>query len=179
MTEPQSPYGADQPSDANQPPSFEPPSFATEPPSYASDQAPVYDAGQPLPPPVPPYGGPPPNYGPPPQNYGPPPGYAAPPYGMSPTYMGINPYPQPGAPFGVDAYGRPLSDKSKLTAGLLQLFLGAFGVGRFYLGYTGLGVAQIAVTWLTCGFGAIWPLIDAIMMLTDKVPDAQGRTLRE
>jgi TM2 domain-containing membrane protein YozV len=93
--------------------------------------------------------------------------------------MGNNPYPQPGAPFGVDAYGRPLSDKSKMTAGLLQLFLGSFGVGRFYLGYTGIGIAQIAVSWLTCGIGAIWPLIDAIMMLTDKVPDSVGRTLRE
>ena len=53
-----------------------------------------------------------------------------------------------------------------MTAGLLQIFLGSFGVGRFYLGYTGIGVAQIAVTWLTCGLGAIWPLIDAIMILT-------------
>jgi hypothetical protein len=95
------------------------------------------------------------------------------------------PYGSPGAPpgdpygGGVDAYGRPLSDKSKLTAGLLQIFLGAFGVGRFYLGYTGIGIAQIAVTWLTCGIGGIWPLIDGIMMITGKVPDAEGRTLRE
>jgi TM2 domain-containing membrane protein YozV len=66
-----------------------------------------------------------------------------------------------------------------MTAGLLQIFLGAFGVGRFYLGYTGIGIAQIAVTWLTCGIGAIWPLIDGIMILTDKVPDSVGRTLRE
>jgi TM2 domain-containing membrane protein YozV len=79
----------------------------------------------------------------------------------------------------VDAYGRPLSDKSKLTAGLLQILLGSFGVGRFYLGYTGIGIAQIAVTWLTCGLGGIWPLIDGIMIITGKVPDAEGRTLRE
>ncbi|MCV7400480.1 TM2 domain-containing protein [Mycobacterium fragae] len=94
------------------------------------------------------------------------------------------PYGPPGAPYapygyGVDAYGRPLSDKSKLTAGLLEIFLGSFGVGRFYLGYTGIGVAQIAATWLTCGIGGIWPLIDGIMMLTGKVPDAEGRILRE
>ena len=72
---------------------------------------------------------------------------------MPPPYAGNNPYPQPGAPFGVDAYGRPLSDKSKLVAGLLQLFLGGFGVGRFYLGYTNLGIAQIVVTLVTCGLG--------------------------
>ncbi|MFT4126644.1 MAG: NINE protein [Gordonia sp. (in: high G+C Gram-positive bacteria)] len=70
------------------------------------------------------------------------------------------------------------SDKEKLTAGLLQIFLGGFGVGRFYTGHTGLAIAQIAVTWLTCGFGAIWPLIDGIMMLTGKVTDAQGRPLK-
>ena len=86
-----------------------------------------------------------------------------------------------GAPYGgVDAYGRPLSDKSKLTAGLLQLFLGGFGVGRFYLGYTDIGVFQLLVTVFTCGtLGWVWPLIDAIMILTGKVPDPQGRTLRE
>ena len=89
------------------------------------------------------------------------------------------PAPQAGypAPYGQPAYG--WSDKSKTTAGLLQILLGSFGVGRFYLGYTGLGIAQIAVVWLTCGIGGIWTLIDGIMMLTGKVPDAQGRPLRD
>jgi TM2 domain-containing protein/uncharacterized protein DUF2510 len=84
-----------------------------------------------------------------------------------------------GAPFGVDAYGRPLSDKSKILAGLLQIFVGSFGVGRFYLGYTNIGIAQIAVSWLTCGIGAVWPLIDGIMILVGKVPDSEGRPLRD
>ena len=94
-------------------------------------------------------------------------------------------YPQPGYPQPyagyplVDEWGNPLSDKSKLVAGLLQIFLGSFGVGRFYLGYPGMAVAQIAVTWLTCGIGGIWPLIDGIMMLMDKVPDSEGRKLRD
>ncbi|MCB0926380.1 MAG: NINE protein [Mycobacterium sp.] len=89
------------------------------------------------------------------------------------------PAPQAGypAPYGQPAYG--WSDKSKTTAGLLQILLGSFGVGRFYLGYTGLGIAQIAVVWLTCGIGGIWTLIDGIMILTGKVPDAQGRPLRD
>ena len=120
---------------------------------------------------------PPGGYGPPPggygasQGYGPPPGFQPPP---APGMM------QPGAPYGVDPMtGMPLSDKSKMTAGLLQIFLGGFGIGRFYLGYTGLGIAQIAVSICTCGFGTIWPLIDGIMMLTGKVPDAQGRPLRD
>jgi TM2 domain-containing membrane protein YozV len=77
----------------------------------------------------------------------------------------------------VDVYGRPLSDKSKLVAGLLQLFLGGLGIGRFYLGYTNIGVLQIVVTILTCGVGALWGLIDAILIMSGNVPDADGRTL--
>jgi TM2 domain-containing membrane protein YozV len=98
-----------------------------------------------------------------------PPGYPPPP-GFPPP---------PGWPSAVDAYGRPLSDRSKVTAGLLGIFFGSIGLGRFYLGYTGMGIAQIAVTWLTCGIGGLWPLIDAIMILTGKVQDAQGRILRD
>lgn len=88
-------------------------------------------------------------------------------------------YPPPMSGYGVDVYGRPLSDKSKITAGLLEILLGSFGAGRFYLGYTGIGIAQIAAVWLTCGFASIWTLIDGIMMLTGKVPDARGLTLRD
>ncbi|MFC4373099.1 NINE protein [Nocardia halotolerans] len=119
------------------------------------------------------YGAPQPQYGQPVDPYAQP-GYA-PGYGMP---QGYNPA-DPEAPYGRDMYGVPFSDKQKLMAGLLQIFLGGFGVGRFYLGYTGIGIAQIAVTWLTCGLGAIWPLIDGIMMLTGKVPDAQNRPLRD
>ncbi|WP_293003531.1 TM2 domain-containing protein [Mycobacterium sp.] len=109
----------------------------------------------------------------------------APPFGGQPNWQphypvggqpGM-PYP-PGLPY-LDAYGQPLSDKSKLTAGLLELFLGGFGVGRFYLGYTGIGVAQLLVTLATCGIGGIWPFVDAIMMLTGNVRDVHGRTLRD
>ena len=37
-----------------------------------------------------------------------------------------------------------VENKSKLVAGLLQIFLGSFGAGRFYLGYTGMAIGQIA-----------------------------------
>ena len=70
--------------------------------------------------------------------------------------------------------------KSKLAAGLLQIFLGCFGVGRFYLGYTGIGVAQLLVSLFTCGIGAIWPFIDGILILTGSVTtDAEGNPLGE
>lgn len=120
------------------------------------------------PPPVPGY----------PSGYGPgaqPPGYPPPQYGTPPAY-GYD----PSAPFGRDPLtGQPMSDKSKVTAGLLQIFLGSFGVGRLYLGYTTIGVLQIVVSLLTCGIGAIWPLIDGILILMGNVPDPQGRKLRD
>lgn len=121
------------------------------------------------------YGAPPPGgYGPPPGGYGPPPGgpMGGPPVGGGPM--------QQAAPYGIDPVsGMPFSDKQKMIAGLLQLLLGGFGAGRFYTGHTGIAIAQIAVTWLTCGAGALWPLIDGIMMFMGKVPDAQGRPLRD
>jgi len=59
--------------------------------------------------------------------------------------------------------------KSKVVAGLLGIFLGIFGAGRFYLGYTGIGVAQLIVSLVTFGAGAIWGLIDGIIILTGGV----------
>jgi eukaryotic-like serine/threonine-protein kinase len=82
--------------------------------------------------------------------------------------------PVPYAPFGYDRMGRPLSDKSKVAAGLLQIFLGSFGVGRFYTGHAGMGIAQL----LTCGGCGVWALIDGIVLLASDSTDAQGRMLK-
>lgn len=107
-----------------------------------------------------------------------PPGY--PPYSQ--------PYPpgnvaDPAAPYGRHPLtGEPLSDKSKIVAGLLQLIglVGIVGVGRIYIGQTGLGIAQMIVGLVTFGIGAaIWGIVDAVLMLTDKVRDPQGRPLRD
>ncbi|MFJ7771664.1 TM2 domain-containing protein [Streptomyces sp. NPDC097107] len=95
----------------------------------------------------------------------PPGGYRAPGY-----YAG-----DPGAPYGYDPYGRPYSDKSKITAGVFQLFLGSFGIGRFYTGSVGIGLAQL----FTCGGLGIWALIDGILYLvSNDRTDDQGRILR-
>ncbi|WP_020135657.1 TM2 domain-containing protein [Streptomyces sp. 351MFTsu5.1] len=108
-------------------------------------------------------GYPPPGYAPP---GFPPPGYYPPPG----TYTG-----DPNAPYGYDPYGRPYSDKSKVIAGILQLTLGGFGVGRFYLGNVGMGLAQL----FTCGGLGVWSLIDGILLLTgNDHTDEHGRILR-
>ncbi len=70
--------------------------------------------------------------------------------------------------------------KSKIAAGLLGIFLGGFGVHRFYLGYIGLGIAQIVVTLITCGIGSLWGFIEGILILTGNMnQDAEGRPLKE
>ncbi|WP_163751357.1 NINE protein [Mycolicibacterium helvum] len=114
---------------------------------------------------------------PPPGQYPPPPSYP-----MPPQYPAPGGY-DPAAPFGRHPItGEPLSDKSKVIAGLLQLIglLGIVGIGRIYLGDTKLGVIQLVVGLLTCGIGAVvWGIVDAVLILTDKVRDPQGRPLRD
>lgn len=66
------------------------------------------------------------------------------------------------------------SDKEWVMTLIFTWLLGGLGIDRFYLGYTGLGVAKL----LTCGGLGIWSLIDAILITLRKVPDAQGRPLR-
>lgn len=93
------------------------------------------------------------------------------------------PYYDPSAPYGRHPVtGEPLSDKSKLVAGLLQLLglLGLVGIGRMYLGQTGLGIAQLLVGLVTCGVGAlVWGIVDAVLIFSDKVRDSQGLPLRD
>jgi len=72
--------------------------------------------------------------------------------------------------------------KSKLAAGLLGIFLGGLGVGRFYRGHAGIGVAQLAVTICTAGIGALWGLIEGILVLvaqpgTPQSLDSDGQIM--
>ena len=71
--------------------------------------------------------------------------------------------------------------KSKLVAGLLGILVGWAGVHRFYLGYVAIGVAQILVTAITCGAGAIWGFIEGILILVGSTitTDADGRSLKD
>ena len=128
-----------------------------------------------------PQSGPPAGY---PVPYGQQPAYGQPAYGQQPAVYGAQPaYGQQPAYAGqvqqYDQYGRPLSDKSKVVAGVLGIALGGFGAGRFYTGHTGIAVAQLVVTLVSCGLGHFWGLIDGIMLLANGGTDAQGRILRD
>lgn len=103
-----------------------------------------------------------------------------------------DPYAQDGAAYGQPSAGQqPYAEgatapagepQSRLVVGLLGIFLGGFGVHRFLLGYTTIGIIQIAVTVLTCGFGAWWGLVEGIMVLAKAQAferDAHGRPLRD
>jgi TM2 domain-containing membrane protein YozV len=141
------------------------------------------ESGNPYPPPPPQ-----PGYRPPGQ-YPPPPGQYPPPAGQYPgAYM------DPMAPYGRHPLtGEPLSDKSKTIAGLLQLIgiVGILGIGRIYMGQTGLGVAQLLIGLiggfvigiLTCGIGfgipVIWGIIDCIVLMTGSPRDSMGRPLHD
>jgi hypothetical protein len=65
------------------------------------------------------------------------------------------------------------SDKDWTAALLLSVFIGSFGVDRFYLGHIGIGVVKL----LTCGGLGIWHIIDAILIATRSLRDADGRPL--
>ena len=67
-----------------------------------------------------------------------------------------------------------VSEKDLSTTVLLSFFLGVFGVDRFYLGYIGLGILKL----LTVGGLGVWALVDLVLIVLEKLPDAQGNPLR-
>ena len=75
------------------------------------------------------------------------------------------------------------NQKSKIAAGLFGIFLGAFGVHNFYLGYTGKAIAQLLITVLSCGafsfISVIWGFIEGILALCGDMKDADGNDLKE
>jgi TM2 domain-containing membrane protein YozV len=70
-------------------------------------------------------------------------------------------------------------NKSKVTAGLLGIFLGAFGAHNFYLGYNTKAIIQLLITFFSCGVFIfipwLWGLIEGILILTGSISkDADG-----
>lgn len=60
--------------------------------------------------------------------------------------------------------------KSQLVALILAALVGGLGIHRFYLGYTGIGIAQL----LTLGGCGIWALIDLVRIITGDLKPKDG-----
>jgi TM2 domain-containing membrane protein YozV len=63
-------------------------------------------------------------------------------------------------------YNQPYRSEKKITAGILGILLGGFGVHKFYLGYTKAGIIQLVLGIVTCGVAGIVGFIEGIIYLT-------------
>lgn len=80
------------------------------------------------------------------------------------------------APYGVDPRtGMPYSDRQKVVAGVLQIVI-PIGIGRFYTGHIGIGVAQLLLSLVA--IGVFWSFVDGVVMLAGHPTDPRGRPLR-
>ncbi len=66
-----------------------------------------------------------------------------------------------------------MEQKDWTTTLILSILLGTLGIDRFYLGYIGLGIVKL----ITLGGCGIWWLIDLILIIQNKLPDAKGQPL--
>jgi TM2 domain-containing membrane protein YozV len=67
-----------------------------------------------------------------------------------------------------------LSPKSWLATLLLSIFLGEFGIDRFYLGKIGTGILKL----ITFGGFGIWWAIDIILIIAGIMTDKDERVVK-
>ncbi len=88
-----------------------------------------------------------------------------------------------GSASSISLVGAYLKDtramKNHYVAGVLGLLLGAIGVHRIYLGFYGIAILQMVVTFLSGGFGVVWGFVEGVLFLTGHLhKDAKGRPLK-
>jgi len=73
----------------------------------------------------------------------------------------------------------PPSRKSRMVTFLLALFVGIFGVHRFYVGKTATGVVQLLLTISVIGVlvSSPWVFVDWIVILCGNFKDDMGRKI--
>jgi TM2 domain-containing membrane protein YozV len=73
-----------------------------------------------------------------------------------------------------------MSKKSNLTALLLAIFLGGFGVHRFYVGRIPSGIIMLLLTLSFFGafISGIWALIDLITIVCQQFKDNEDKILK-
>ena len=93
---------------------------------------------------------------------------------------------QPMQPFAQQGMMQQVAtgSRTKLVTLLLAFLAGSLGIHNFYLGKTGLGIAQLLITVLTFGFGAIitgpWALVEGILAMTSpSFRDGDGLALSD
>lgn len=62
-------------------------------------------------------------------------------------------------------------ESKRITAGILALLVGGFGVHKFYLGYTGAGVITLILCLCTGGLAGVIPFVEGIIYLTKTDED--------
>ncbi len=72
-----------------------------------------------------------------------------------------------------------VSKRNKWVAGLLGVFLGEFGIHRFYLGYTGMGILQIVLTIITFGIAGVWGFVEGFLCFFGAMRDVDGLPLQD
>lgn len=73
------------------------------------------------------------------------------------------------------AIQKPIGQRKFVVALLLSIFLGTFGIDRFYMGLVGTGILKL----LTGGGCGVWTIIDWILIASNNLKDADGKYLAQ